>query len=104
MSFNRENVIWPAADGTWSIGFYDFTEVPPDSDDDDEDFDEEWDVEYDQSKFWWVSTGHASPDAAMDDYCRSNGNPGGGTEIHDRAANLAECERLDAMAARWPLN
>ena len=99
MSLNRENVIWPAADGTWSIGFYDYTEVPGDSDDDD-DFDYEWDVEYDHSKFWWTSTGHASPDAAMADYCRSNCNPGGGDEILDRAANLAQCERLDAMVTR----
>lgn len=94
MSKNRENVAWPATDGKWSIGFFDFYET---GDPGDEDFDDEWDVEYMFDKFWWTSTGHVSADAAMEAYCRQNCNPGGGEVIPDRAAHLAECERYDAM-------
>ena len=94
MSKNRENTAWPAADGTWSIGFYDYHQLRGG---DDDDFDDEWDVDYDYSSFWWVSTGHPSADAAMDAYCRTNCNPGGGEVILDRTTSAAECEKLDAM-------
>lgn len=75
MSCNRENITWETKDGKWNIGFYAFHEVAPE---DDEDFDYEWDVEYDNDTFWFVSTGHATSQQAMDAYCRQHSNPGGG--------------------------
>lgn len=91
MSFNRENVTWQSADGTWSMAFYVVAWV-------DEDGDEEWDVEYDYSKFqsWAYATGCASEDAAYKKATASTANPGG-TTVVPYADNYAECERYNQM-------
>lgn len=73
MSFHRENVIWQSADGSWSRGFFTSFDAPGGGDDD---FDPEWDVEYDFGSFQWVSTGHATEDAAWASW--RGANPGGG--------------------------
>lgn len=62
MSFNRENVVWQSANGTWNIGFYTVHESFWSYDDDD--YDPEWDVNYDYDSFEWASTGHASKEDA----------------------------------------
>lgn len=95
MSVNRENVTWPAVDGTFNIGFWAFYDVNRD----DDDWDYEWDVEYVNDRFWWTSTGHRTPEAAMDAYRRQEANPGGGWTIATRVGNEAECERLDGILA-----
>ena len=92
MSLHRENIIWPTRDGTWSIGFYDFT-----SESWKEDFDYEWDVEYDFSKFNWVSTGHQSSEAAQNAW--TGPNPGMHEEIPKYQGHAKECKALDKMAA-----
>ena len=61
MSRNREHVTWQAPDGTWSIGFWDYE--PGDTSD--PDYDPEWDVEYSDDRFWFLSTSHPTPEAAM---------------------------------------
>lgn len=94
MSCNRENVTWQSADGTWSIGFFEFDYTGDFSDDD---FDEEWDVEYRHDRFWFLSQGNRTPDAAYEAYTRYNANPGGTTEVCWRG-NEEECRRYDAMA------
>lgn len=93
MSCNRENVTWQSADGSWNIGFFDFYSVNQHS----EDFDYEWDVEYDHSKFWFLSQGNRTPDAAYEAFTRCNSNPGGTTEVCWRG-NEDECRRYDRMA------
>jgi hypothetical protein len=92
VSCHRENVIWPAEDGTWNIGFYDFYSVNTDSDD----WDYEWDVEYDYSCFNWCSWGHATEQAAFDSWDGSN--PGGGRSHPKRDAR---CIELDKMLAEY---
>ncbi|MCU1137032.1 hypothetical protein [Stenotrophomonas maltophilia] len=89
MSFNRENVIWPSRDGTWSIGFY-ACYVRPDAED------HEWDVDYDFDRFEWVSTGHPTEDKASEAW--DGANPGGSTIV--REVGL-ETDALDAMAAKF---
>ena len=86
MSFNRENVTWQAPDGTWSLGFFEVTWTGEDP---------EWDVEY-GSKFCWVTTGHATEDAA---YAAWDGaNPGGGdVMVGPQPAFDAEVERIKAL-------
>lgn len=93
MSLNRENVTWQTQQGTWSIGFFAFSH--PDS----EEYDHEWEVEYDHGSFWWVSTGHADPDAAMNEYRKQEANPGGSTWVHWSEENAAEIARYEEMAA-----
>lgn len=51
MSVNRENIVWQDANGTWSMGMYEFYSVNQD----DDDWDYEWDVEYNYSRFNWVT-------------------------------------------------
>lgn len=86
MSFNRENVQWESPDGTWNLGFF---EVVWEGDD------PEWDVEYDFGRFWWVSTGHGTPDAAWSSW--RGANPGFSVQVA-YAGNEDECERYDEMA------
>ena len=90
MSFHRENITWISRDGTWNRGFYDHYRVRRD---DGEDEDPEWDVEYDYSAFNWVSTGHATLEAANDAW--TGANPGSGSVLY---APNDETDQLDAMA------
>ena len=100
MSWNRENIIWQSADGTWSRGFYDSYETgsydDDDDDDDDEDYDPEWDVEYLDS-FFWVSCGHRS----MEDAERSwdGANPGSQSVLPYSHRSHDEVTGLDDEAA-----
>lgn len=71
MSFNRENVVWQSADGTWGRGFYESYSV---GSYDDDDYDPEWDVDYDYDTFAWVSVGHATEEAARASW--DGANPG----------------------------
>lgn len=90
MSVNRANITWKSRNGTWNRGFYDYYSVDTHK----EDWDFEWDVEYDYDRFNWVSTGHATQEAA--DASWNGANPGGG-EVIDTPS--AETDRLDKMAA-----
>jgi len=94
MSFNRENVIWQSADGTWNRAFYEFYEVNQN----DEDFDPEWDVEY-TDRFNWVRTGLASEKAAEQAW--HGANPGGWSVIHYTEGNAKACDALDAKAREF---
>lgn len=89
MSRWHENVVWQSKDGTWSRGFNEVSSRPDDPDD-------EWGVEFDDSTFEWVSTGHATAEAA---YASWDGvNPGGSSEIR-HSQEPKETLRLDVMAA-----
>lgn len=92
MSCNRENVVWKSRDGKWNIGFFDYYHVNQDS----EDFDHEWDVEYDYDRFNWVSTGHATQEAAIDAW--HGANPGC-HQIHEEPD--ASTDRYDEMAKAY---
>lgn len=91
MSFNRENVIWQSADGTWNRGFY----TVHDTGDWGDDYDPEWDVEYDTSSFEWVATGLATEQGAIDVW--DGANPGGWSFVRWCPEMAAECERYDTM-------
>lgn len=91
MSCNRENVSWQSKDGSWNLAFYEFWNVDRDK----EDWDYEWDVEY-GSDFHWVTTGHASREAAREAW--TSANPGGGTVIAYTPESAAQCDALDAQA------
>ncbi|WP_030277103.1 hypothetical protein [Streptomyces sp. NRRL B-24484] len=93
MSLHRENVTWESADGTWTIGFYDFVETGGD------DRDEEWDVEY-LNTFGWVSAGHPTSEAAMAAYTAHSANPGGTTLVRWCEENAAEITQLNELAAQ----
>jgi len=98
MSFNRENILWQSADGTWSHGFYECHESRRGRDDDDEDsFDPEWDVEYNHGALEQVSCGHPSEDAALQSW--RGANPGGCTVLSYHPDSAAEVAQLDDMAA-----
>jgi hypothetical protein len=92
MSCNRENVTWQSKDGTWSNGHFDFYNV----NEYDEDFDYEWDVEYEFDRFHWVSTGHATPEAAENAWRGSN--PGQFIRYERKRGNCKACDRYDRMA------
>lgn len=96
MSFHRENVIWQSADGTWSRGFFQTYDSGPA----DEDWDPEWDVEYDFDELQWVSTGHASEEAAARSW--NGANPGGHDLVafRDDAEGRRRADEYDDMAAR----
>ena len=87
MSVNRENVIWPSADGSWNRGFYECHQTG-------EDF--EWDVEYDYGHFSWCSTGHATEQEAGN--ARPGANPGGAMVYSSVGP---ETEALDRLADAW---
>lgn len=100
MSRHRENVMWQAPDGTWSMGFY--TVIGPPFDEQDDDYDDEWDVDYDRDTFEYVTTGHPTPETADTVAVRDRDipNPGGGRTYrldHDATT----CAELDAMAAAY---
>lgn len=94
MSFNRENVTWQNADGTWNMAFYLVTWEGLE----DEGYDPEWDVEYDYSKFesYGYARRCATEDAAYEEATRNRPNPSG-SYVVPRPGNEAECERYDAM-------
>ncbi|WP_316521087.1 hypothetical protein [Kitasatospora brasiliensis] len=103
MSLHRENVTWQREDGTWSIGFYKFTEPWEYGGDDPDDYDHEWDVEYDHGAFWYLSTGHPTWEAAGDEYTKTEPNPGGTTIMRwECPEHREEIARLDAIAAEHP--
>lgn len=92
MSFNRENVTWKTANGTWRKGFYTVIET---GDPFDEDHDPEWDVDYDFDSFEWVGPECATEQQADETW---NGpNPGCGWVIDDPK----EAKDLDHMARRF---
>lgn len=97
MSFNRDNVTWQSKDGSWNIGFWSFVET---SSWDDDDYDPEWDVEYLDHSFWFVSTGHSSPDGAWNAYTRQNPNPGS-TTVFPYKGYSAACKEYDRLAFRF---
>ena len=90
MSFNRENVVWQSEDGTWNRGFYEVVWTGDDP---------EWDVEY-GSDFEWVSTGHATEEAACNSW--DGANPGGHWSVDYTPETAAECARYDEKAAQCP--
>lgn len=92
MSVNRENVTWVSRDWTWNLGFFECIDIG--DYDDPDDYDYEWDVEYDTSRFEWVSTGHASEEAA--DQSWDGANPGGTTVYSEPSAAT---DAFDKMAA-----
>ena len=86
MSWNRDNVIWQSADGSWNRGFYKVVWTGDDP---------EWDVEYDYDQFEWVSTGHASEEDADDSW---NGSNPGMSTIVEYDGNEDDCDKYDKMA------
>lgn len=96
MSFNRENITWESADGTWNLAFFRTTWVGSEADG----FDPEWDVEYDYSEFdlYVYVTKQPTPEAAWEEMRKRTSNPGG-TNLVSRAMNRAACEKYDAMLA-----
>lgn len=95
MSFNRENVIWQSANGTWSIGFFECFEVNGDGGRNDP----EWDVEYNYEKFDWASTNHSTKEAARKAW--HGANPGGGETLSYSKENSDECDGYDRMAKEY---
>ena len=91
MSFNRENVTWQNADGTWNMAFYVVAWV-------DEDGDEEWDVEYNYDCFYSydLATKAIDPDEAYRIATARTSNPGG-SYVVPREGNEEECDRYDRM-------
>lgn len=96
MSFNRENITWESADGTWNLAFFQTLWVGREADG----FDPEWDVQYDYSEFdvYVYATKQATPDAAYEHILRYTSNPGG-TNLVSRVMNTEACEKYDAMLA-----
>lgn len=97
MSFNRENIAWQSKDGKWSLGFYECWPI----NDDDDDHDPEWDVEY-GDQFEWVSTGHATEEAAQNSW--NGANPGGGSVMEWSDSSAKACEQLDIKAQSFLAN
>jgi len=98
MSFNRENILWQSADGTWSHGFYECHESYGGREDDDENsFDPEWDVEYNHDVLEYASCGHPSEDAALQSW--RGANPGGCHVLSYHPGSAAEVAKHDDMAA-----
>ena len=91
MSFNRENVTWQNADGTWNMAFYVVAWVDPEGD-------EEWDVEYDYGRFepYDYARNCATPDDAYEVATKRRANPGG-TWIVSYANHYSECEQFSQM-------
>ena len=87
MSRNRENVVWPSRNGTWSRGFFDYYQTCDDP---------EWDVEYDYDTFMWCSTGHPTMEAACAAWRGSN--PGG---MNSYDTPSVETDRLDTIAEKY---
>ena len=85
MSFNRENILWQSADGTWSHGFYECHGGT------------EWDVEYNHDVLEYASCGHPSEDAALQSW--RGANPGGCNVLSYHSDSAAEVAKHDDMAA-----
>ena len=94
MSHNRENVTFQTADGKWGIGFWEFYNTKPYTD---ETFDSEWDVEYYYDAFWFASLNHNTPEEAYTAYTRTHGNPAG-TVILNYADNQKACDTYEMYA------
>lgn len=104
MSLHRENVSWQRADGSWAVGFFDYTYVRTDS----PDFDSEWDVQY-FTRFSNVYYG-ATPEEAMRKYTERNANPGGTILVYNTPENQdaikqyeEECAKVEAYFAKNPV-
>ena len=85
MSFNRENILWQSADGTWSHGFYECHGGT------------EWDAEYNHDVLEYASCGHPSEDAALQSW--RGANPGGCHVLSYHPGSAAEVAKHDDMAA-----
>jgi len=85
MSFNRENILWQSADGTWSHGFYECHGG------------DEWDVVYNHDVLEYASCGHPTEDAALQSW--RGVNPGGCTVLSYHPGSAAEVAKHDDMAA-----
>jgi len=85
MSFNRENILWQSADGTWSHGFYECHGGT------------EWDVEYNHDVLEYASCGHPSEDAALQSW--RGANPGGCHVLSYHSDSAAKVAKHDDMAA-----
>lgn len=92
MSKNHENVSWQSKDKTWSIGFYNQTRHGNESDG----FDPEWDVDYDFESFEFVSTGHATNEAARNSW--HGPNPGTGETVPYTGKDAKEIANYERMA------
>lgn len=93
MSTNRENIVWQAEDGTWSMGMF---ECYPTGDMSDPDWDHEWNMEYNHSAFEWVT--RKRHETAKDAQAEWDGsNPGGHSVMEWREESRAEVEGYEAM-------
>lgn len=92
MSCNREHVIWQSKNRSWNIGFFQFVNVNTH----DPDWDYEWDVEYLYDEFFWVSTGHSSPETAFAAW--RGANPGYVDSALAYQDNAGNCDHYDSMA------
>lgn len=99
MSWNHESVAWQSKDKTWSIGFYPATFTGSEADGDDP----EWDVDYDYNRFEWVSTGHATSDAASKAGYNHYGNFGSPDLFPWRKDLIADIANFEEMAL-WHKN
>lgn len=93
MSLHRRRVLWQSPGGTWNLGAYDYHQVGDDH---------EWDVEYADDRLWWVSTGHATRDAAVAAWHQAGEpNPGSGPDVivTYQPDTAAQTDQLEAMAA-----
>lgn len=95
MSFNRDNVLWRSANGSWNIGFYTANESLGPFSGDDEDYDPEWDVDYDYDSFEWASAGHPTEEAAQASW--KGANPG----MYSISSDPERVAELDAMLKRY---
>ena len=93
MSFNRENIVWQSADGTWNRGFWRVVWTG--------EGDPEWDVEYGDD-FEWVTTGHPDVDSTMAAW--DGANPGGFDELSHTAESADRCHHLDTLAEKCKAN
>lgn len=102
MSYNHENVVWQSADGTWNRGFFAEDYLTCGGDEDEcGDETHEWCREFDQSRFEWVSVGHATADDAYRSWTGSN--PGSSTQVTYDPSNphaVEWVEDYEDMAAR----
>jgi hypothetical protein len=96
MGVNREAECWQAPDGTWSLGFwwFEFTSDPGN-----DGTDHEWDVEYSDDRFWFLTTGHDTPSAAMKVYRRDHPNPG--FDLCDKRPDESQNPAAEVAVTHW---
>ena len=94
MSLYRRVVTWETAEGTWSMGAYEFETLTEGPYNNGEEFNPEWDVEYDETRFWFAGTGYPTEEEACAAYEEAEGNP---TTYEGPCAD-GDVERFDAMA------